>query len=224
MPSAYRHSEHFLTKAEQVVRRVAHPSDDIRQHRLEDAEHRWFYTMFLQVLGKYLRSQGRAGRTRFSVCLRAADLAALRPLDGRPTRTPWLSRSRRSSNFRPRRGRPRTSGRAISSQFAAIHADAAERPAFEALAVNAHREAVRTLQEKSTLALARPVIVLLGSGAVPAWLSAHPMATAPNPAASGPLPPPIAFVPQRLRAERRAKALAAIGGVALVWLAWLVLF
>ena len=44
----------YLDKAEQIIRRVIHPDDDIDGLDLLDAERRWFYTMFLQALGKYL--------------------------------------------------------------------------------------------------------------------------------------------------------------------------
>jgi hypothetical protein len=43
----------FLRKAEQLVRRGFHPSQDIAALRLDVPEQRWFYTMFLQSLGKY---------------------------------------------------------------------------------------------------------------------------------------------------------------------------
>jgi hypothetical protein len=52
----HRMSDHpsFLSKAEQLVRRCIHPDDDIARRNLLDVENRWFYTIFLQALGKYL--------------------------------------------------------------------------------------------------------------------------------------------------------------------------
>ena len=44
----------FLDKAEQLIRRCTHPRQDIGALTLLNAENRWFYTMFLQALGKYL--------------------------------------------------------------------------------------------------------------------------------------------------------------------------
>lgn len=44
----------YLMKAEELIRRCIHPLDNIRKHHLEDIEHRWSYTVFLSVLGKYL--------------------------------------------------------------------------------------------------------------------------------------------------------------------------
>ncbi|TKB63188.1 MAG: hypothetical protein E8D47_13260 [Nitrospira sp.] len=44
----------YLAKAEQLIRRCIHPLDDIDGRNLADVEKRWSYTVFLQVLGKYL--------------------------------------------------------------------------------------------------------------------------------------------------------------------------
>ena len=44
----------YLAKAEQLVRRCIHPADDIERMNLLDAERRWSYTVFLQVLARYL--------------------------------------------------------------------------------------------------------------------------------------------------------------------------
>lgn len=53
---AYRVTEEecYLLKAESLIRRCVHPEDDIEARHLEDIEYRWSYTVFLQVLGKYL--------------------------------------------------------------------------------------------------------------------------------------------------------------------------
>lgn len=46
--------ERYLDKAESLIRRCIHPKDHIAARHLEDVEYRWSYTVFLQVLGKYL--------------------------------------------------------------------------------------------------------------------------------------------------------------------------
>ena len=51
----------FLEKAEQIIRRAVHPQQDIAALNLPDVE-RWFYTMFLQSLGKYLDYRAELGR------------------------------------------------------------------------------------------------------------------------------------------------------------------
>ena len=54
--NAFRLSrEHsYLEKADELIRRCSHPADDIDSLNLLDAERRWFYTVFLQALGRYL--------------------------------------------------------------------------------------------------------------------------------------------------------------------------
>jgi hypothetical protein len=44
----------YLTKAEELIRRCVHPANDIPALNLLDVERRWYYTVFLQSLGKYL--------------------------------------------------------------------------------------------------------------------------------------------------------------------------
>ncbi len=52
----------FLRKADQLVRRVIHPLDDLKGGRFDEPEYRWFYAMFLQSLGKYLRHKADLGQ------------------------------------------------------------------------------------------------------------------------------------------------------------------
>ena len=51
----------YLAKAEQLIRRCIHPRDDFEELALSDAERYWFYTMFLQTLGKYLDGKAERG-------------------------------------------------------------------------------------------------------------------------------------------------------------------
>src|SRR5262249_43319044 len=45
-----RGDREYLDKAEQIIRRCTHPTEDVAALNLLDAENRWFYTMFLQAL------------------------------------------------------------------------------------------------------------------------------------------------------------------------------
>jgi hypothetical protein len=74
---------------------------------------------------------------------------------------------------------------------------------------------VTTLSAARTRSLARPVIILLSNGLMRAWCQRHPVSSAPAPE----LPPAKfaprqAFVPQRVLAIKRAKALVAGGAAA----------
>ena len=58
--------QHYLAKAEEIVQRCIHPSDDIADLRLDDPEHRWSYLVFLQVLGKYLAYKAEWGERDYA--------------------------------------------------------------------------------------------------------------------------------------------------------------
>jgi hypothetical protein len=52
----------YFDKADELVRRCIHPSDDIAKRRLDDPERRWSYLVFLQVLGaRYLAAKHELG-------------------------------------------------------------------------------------------------------------------------------------------------------------------
>jgi hypothetical protein len=51
----------YLVKAETLIKRCIHPKDDIALLHLDDIERRWSYTVFLQVLGKYLDVKSERG-------------------------------------------------------------------------------------------------------------------------------------------------------------------
>ena len=53
----------YEAKAEELIKRCIHPKDCIKTHGLEDIEYRWSYTIFLQILGKYLDWKVERGET-----------------------------------------------------------------------------------------------------------------------------------------------------------------
>lgn len=44
----------FMDKAEELIRRCVHPTQDLEALDLLDTERRWYYTVFLQAIGRYL--------------------------------------------------------------------------------------------------------------------------------------------------------------------------
>jgi hypothetical protein len=212
----------FFAKAEQLIHRVVHPLEDITRHRLDDPEERWFYIMFLQSLGKYLHAKvelgeldesyayGRASLLHYARWMAANEYPILEKPEKVifPTET-WAAQDIRKSDV---------------LHYAAMHADQAERATFTERAEYFHRTSTTTLASKPTRALARPVIVLLTSGFVQAWRHSHPDAVEPQPAATPAWAPVVPFVPQRARAERRLKWIAAaVIGVGTLGLGWLLL-
>ncbi|MCE9556463.1 MAG: glycoside hydrolase family 127 protein [Planctomycetes bacterium] len=62
--------DHYLDKADEIIRRTIHPHDAIETRQLDWVEVRWSYTMFLQALVRYLDVAGnlptRAATARYA--------------------------------------------------------------------------------------------------------------------------------------------------------------
>jgi len=206
----------FVEKAEQLIRRCIHPEDDIDARGLLDAERRWSYTVFLQVLGKYLDYKTLLGQVDDRYAYAQASLLHYarwmidheRPyLDTpaeleHPTET-WAAQDlRKSEVFR----------------LAAGHCLATERERFIERSRFFYYYAISTLDASPTSALTRPLVILLNNGYAHGRISDMP--TAP---VAPPFPPRSEFVPQRTIAIKRAMVLAGAGAVmALLTLAWLI--
>jgi hypothetical protein len=199
----------FLTKAEELVRRVIHPADDLVGGQLSDPEGHWFYTMFLQALGKYLHyraerglvddhyAYGRASLLHYARWMREHEYPYLEKPEKleHPTET-WAAQDVRKSDV---------------FYYAAIHAAGMERDAFLERAAFFHDHSVGSLRAMATRTFARPVIVMLTSGFMHGWLERHPDVHEPVPPASEDFGAPTEFIPQRRQAERRVKMIAAAG-------------
>jgi hypothetical protein len=217
----------FLAKAEQLVRRCIHPADDVPKRNLLDVENRWFYTMFLQALGKYLDHKAERGELDAMYAYARASLLHYArwcaehevPTLSRPEileypNETWAAQDMRKSEV---------------FKFAAKHATGAERAKFLERADFFFRDAVSRLAASPTRTLARPVVLMLSYGYMHAHFQRHPDETAPPPAAEvTDFGRPEAFVPQPVIAKKRAKLLVALlavcgfaGAVSLA--AWLLL-
>jgi hypothetical protein len=211
----------FLTKAEQLIRRVVHPSEDLRRHELDDPERRWFYTMFLQSLGKYLRLKVELGQL---------DAAYAYGRDALVHYARWMAEHEYPYLDKPEKLEFPTETWAAQDirksdvlHYAAMHAAGEDRARFDERGDFFHRNSVESLERMPTRTLARPVVVLLTSGFLHAWRQGHQDASEPAPAVQVTYPPPQVFVSQRARAIKRAKLLvvaAALGGATLVAAWW----
>jgi hypothetical protein len=104
---------------------------------------------------------------------------------------------------------------------AARHAERSERDRFLERAEFFYRYAVDALSGMPSRTLCRPVAIMMGNGYMRNWFALHPDEAAPQDAAGLATPlgddefgEPEIFVPQKVRALRRAKALVAGGGLA----------
>lgn len=201
----------FLDKAEQLIARCIHPSDDIASRGLLDIETRWSYTVFLQVLGKYLDYSAERGDgggmyayARESLLHYARWMAAHeRPyLEARADREhqveTWAAQDMRKSE---------------AFWFAALHASGPEREQFRERAEFFFRASTSTLLRVPTRTFARAVVIMLSTGFMRAYFHRHPEAQAvpPRPGRDD-FGLPQTFIPQKARAKRRLIALAGTMG------------
>jgi hypothetical protein len=205
----------FLDKAEQLIRRCIHPNDDIDARNLLDAENRWFYTMFLQSLGRYLfykaereelddhYAYARAALSHYARWMVDHEYPYLTKPDllEFPTET-WAAQDMRKSEV---------------FKLAALCSNGEERQRFVERADFFFKYSVETLQSMPTRSLCRPVVLMLNFGYMHAWFKQHPDASFPQPATNSPeFGTPSIFVPQKTIALRRAKRIVVIGSICLL--------
>ncbi len=193
------HDDLYLAKAEQLVRRCIHPADDIERLDLLDAERRWSYTVFLQVLGRYLDyrvelglvdehyTYARAALVHYARWMIANEYPYLdkpRMLEY-PTET-WAAQDMRKCDV---------------LLVAAGHVSGDERRMFLSTAARFFEYSVTTLLSMPARTLARPLVLMLTNG----YQYLSPDASAPRP--EGPLVAdfgaPAIFVPQKALVKRR---------------------
>jgi len=197
----------FLAKAEQLIRRCVHPAEDIAALDLLDAERRWFYTMFLQSLGRYLDHKieidqlddmyryGQSALLHYARWMRTHEIPYLEKPERLefPTET-WAAQDMRKSEV---------------FNCAVRHAQGEERHAFAERARFFYDYSTRTLLGMPTRTLARPVVLLMSFGYSRTYFDRHPGDAAPHLEAWTGSDDRPAFVPQRTRATRRAVRVAA---------------
>ncbi|HEY1186044.1 MAG TPA: hypothetical protein VGE74_00245 [Gemmata sp.] len=202
----------FLRKAEQLVRRCIHPADDLAARNLLDVENRWFYTIFLYSLGKFLDHKAarneldhgyayaRASLLHYARWMAEHEVPTLsRPEVLEYPNETWAAQDMRKSEV---------------FKFAAKHAAGAEKVRFLERSEFFFRDSVSRLLAFETRTLARPVVLLLTFGLMHAHFQKHPEESAPLPKVEvSDFGRPEVFVPQKVIAKKRAKLLAA-GGAA----------
>jgi hypothetical protein len=184
----------YLTRAEELVRRCIHPKDMIAQRQLDDVEHRWSYTVFLQILGKYLDIKVEAGELDYMYSYARASLLhyAAWMLEHEvpykcvlecveiPTET-WPAQDIRKSNV---------------FKFAAKHTLEPLRSAYLQKAEAFFRACVTDVLSFDTCTLTRPIVILMANGYMQAYFDRYPEETAPLPASEYDFGAPKNFTPQ----------------------------
>lgn len=213
----------FLLKAEEIIRRCVHPADDIDERQLLDAERKWFYTVFLQSLGKYLDYKAELGAldhiyayARASLLHYARWMAVHEyPYLDKPEileypNETWAAQDMRKSDV---------------FLFAARHAAETERQRFLERAEFFYDYSIKTLGTMPTARLARPLVLMLRHGGMREYFRRVPSLRSLEPERQiEDFGMPQRFVPQKIAAMQTAKrlgyALAATVAAALTW--WLV--
>jgi len=171
--------EKYRIKAEELIRRCIHPKDDIDKRELHDVEHRWSYTVFLQVLGKYLDfkiawneidfmyTYARESLLHYAnwMLVHESPYKCIIDQVEIPTET-WPAQDIRKSNL---------------FEFAAKHADEPLRSDFLQKADFFFHTCLRDLQSFETCTLTRPLVILMANAFRHAYFQMHADERAPHP-------------------------------------------
>lgn len=186
--------ERYLAKAEELICRCIHPKDNVEERQLEDPERRWSYTVFLQVLGKYLDLKTEKGEADYMYGYAQASLlhyarwmlehevpyACVLDKVDIPTET-WPAQDiRKSSVF----------------HLAAKHATDPLRKDFQQKADFFFESCIGDLQTFPTCTLTRPVVLLMSNAYVHTYFQLHPEENAPQVQQSYDFGAPRQFSPQ----------------------------
>lgn len=194
----------YLDAAEKLVARVIHPRDDIAVRRLDDPELRWSYTVFLQVLGKYLGWKEERGQVDAAYhYARQALLHYARwmadhevPYLSRPERLEYPTETWAAQDVR----------KACVFDLASLYAAGAERDRFRERAGFFSAESLRTLATYPTASCTRPVAILLLCGWQRSWFAAGNTLSVPPGEPVADLGAPGEFVSQKARVKERLRS------------------
>ena len=219
--AAYELTGHrkYLDRVELLMKRVVHPMDDFNELNLSDAERKWFYTLYLQALGRYLEVKinlgelddnydyGRQTLLRYArwMCIHEYPYLEKPEILEFPTET-WTAQDMRKSEV---------------FNYAARHADPKSKMVFLEKARFFYEYSVSNLVDCETSHYCRPLALLLGCGIT--FQSLQIARSAPPPRMTNKSwPEKRRFVPQKVKAFRRIKLVAAAvvaTGVAILILA-----
>ena len=206
----------FLDEAEKLIQRVIHPNDDIESRNLLDAERRWYYNLFLQSLGRYLWVKHQHGEhdSMYGYARTCLLHYAKWMIDNEypyltkpeilehPTET-WAAQDMRKCEV---------------FQWASLHAGGELRESLLERAKFFFDYSTETLSTMETRTLCRPIALLLSNGYSRAWFENHndiPKLPQPtNDKNKVDFGMPQQFVPQKIQAIKRAKAIFVCGAIA----------
>jgi hypothetical protein len=207
----------YLAAAERLLRRCIHPRDDIEARELRDAERRWSYTVFLQVIGRYLSVKEELGQIDGAFSYARDSLLAYAGWMAKHE-SPYFERAE-SLEFVTETWVAQELRKSDVFVLAARHSPENVREAFLERARFFHDYAIQTLRTMPTCTFTRPVVLALSNGlllpAIAEWgLPAAVMsAEAVDPGR------PRAFYTQKAIAFRRLRRGAFVGVAAFILVA-----
>ena len=212
----------YLDKAEELLRRCINPDDNIESLNLLEAEHRWYYTVFLEALCLYLWHKAAHGELDHTYDYARRSLLHYArwmceheyPYLDRPevlefpTET-WSAQDMRKSDV---------------LAIAALCTEGAERDRLAGASQRLFDDVLTRLPALSTHHYTRPMVLLLTRGYALPWLHQHRARVLPAPDSTIGHEAPGRFEPQKVRAMRRARLvagalIASLAGL-LIWLGW----
>ena len=203
----------YLDKTEELIRRCIHPKDDIDSLNLiEDPEHRWYYTAFLQVLGRYLDFKSERAEEDYMFCYARESLlhyarwmaeneVPFRQMLGRveyPTET-WIVMDMRKSNV---------------FDYASKYAnDESLRRQFSERAEFFYNTCLKDLDSFETKTFTRPLVLLMSYGTMHSYFEGFSQIKSTHANPEGTFADSEKFITQKVKAQKR---LISIGLTALL--------
>jgi hypothetical protein len=197
--------DRYLAKTDELIRRCSHPADDISSLNLLDAERRWFYTVFLQAIGRYLEAKedqntldegymyARAVLLRYALWMQEHEYPYLdKPEILEFPNETWAAQDMRKSEV---------------FNYASRYAPAADRVRFLERSRFFFDYSVSTLLAMPTRTLTRPLVLMLTNGNAQHWFQQQQDSDPP----AMRLPDfgvPARFIPQKTIALRRLRLIA----------------
>jgi hypothetical protein len=198
----------FLEKAEELIRRVVHPNDDVAARDFLNVELRWSYTIFLSALLRYLDLKAEAGDLGFMYAYAQASLLNYaawmveheRPYLDQAEKLEYPTETWAAQEFR----------KANVMRLAAAHADEPLRTQLFQRGHELSERAWADLLRFQSRAATRPLALVMIEGTKDNYLRARICKPAPRPPAMHDFGAPQPFVCQKLRVRVRLKT---IGGL-----------
>lgn len=194
-----------FTEAEKLIRRCIHPKDDISKRNLLEPERRWSYTVFLQIIGKYLDTKKELDENDYMYFYARESLIhyAKWMVDNEyvyldkpekleyPTET-WAAQEMRKTNV---------------FLYAAKYSDKPLRDSFLRKAKFFYESSIKLLLSFETREFVRPLATLLFCGNMLSYFIQNPEEKTGPFLSDFNFGLPQKFVPQRIKAMRKAVAI-----------------